>query len=80
MQSWEQLIGTTWGDYVVHNLPFGYTEIGHNFSFNNEIDFRNQQSNLVPQKKMPTTKVSIYELQKSAINWNYSDFMESIDR
>jgi len=57
--SWRLLLEAKWGNYVVlHNFPIGFIEI----------------HNAVVQKCVATSFSSIYEMQKSVVDWHPIDF------
>jgi hypothetical protein len=55
--------------YILHNIPSAFTEVQVN-------EDKKEQKSLQNMKVYRIIK-SIYELQKSAANWQWNDFMEA---
>lgn len=69
MDGWRSLLSKEWADYVIlHNLPIGISTIP-DLILDKQFSFSVRK---VP--KFNRTVSSIYELSKSAANWDYSDF------
>lgn len=70
IEGWRSLLETKWaGCVILHNLPFGFTEIH---------ETQASSSPLLPEPDpVQVSYTSIYELQKSAAKWCWHDFKAS---
>lgn len=65
IEGWRSLLETKWaGCVILHNLPFGFTEIH---------EAKAPPAPSLPEP-IPVSFTSIYEMQKSAAKWDYHDF------